>query len=97
MGSHDTFMLWRLGSVAFKLFEASISNSVNCGHMAANQSAGHAADFLNIGRNVAVASKCGWVETQPTRLVTTALLLWCRIHSQWQGCSNPLSFSFAHI
>jgi len=42
--------------------------------MAANQSAGRAAKFVNIGRNVVFASKSGRVESQPTRLVTTALI-----------------------
>ena len=71
MGSHDTFALRRLGSVAFKL---SMSSSVNCGCMAANQSAGHTAEFMSIGRNVVVASKSGPVETRPTVLVATALI-----------------------
>ena len=31
--------------------------------MAANQSAGHTAQFVNVGRNVVVASKSGRVET----------------------------------
>jgi len=31
--------------------------SVNCDHVAANQSAGRATEFVNIGRNVVVASK----------------------------------------
>jgi len=70
MGSHDTFALWRLGSVAFKL---SISSSVNCGHVAANRSAGRTAEFVNIGRNVVVALKSGPVETGPTVPVATAL------------------------
>ena len=51
----------------------STSSSVNCGHMAANRSAGHTAEFMNIGRNVVVASKSGRVETRPTRPVTMAL------------------------
>ena len=41
--------------------------------MAANRSAGCAAEFENIGRNVAVVSKSGPVETGPTILVATAL------------------------
>ena len=41
--------------------------------MAANQSAGRAAEFVNIGRNVVVASKSGPVETGPTVLVAVAL------------------------
>jgi len=55
-------------------FKTSISSSVNCGPVAANRSAGHAAEFVNIGRNVVVASKSGRVETRPTQPVTTALL-----------------------
>ena len=58
MGSHDTFALsiLHVGSVAFKLL---ISSSVNCGCVAANRSAGHIAEFVNIGKNVVVASKIG--------------------------------------
>jgi len=41
-----------------------ISSSVNCGHVAAKRSAGCAAKFVNICRNVVVASKSGRVETQ---------------------------------
>ena len=41
--------------------------------MAANQSAGHTAEFMNIGRNVVVTLKIGPVETGPTVLVATAL------------------------
>jgi len=41
--------------------------------LTAKQSAGHAAEFMNIGRNVVVASKSGWVETGPSALVATAL------------------------
>ena len=56
MGSHDTFALsiLHVGSVAFKLL---ISSSVNCGCVAANWSAGRATEFVNIGRNVVVASE----------------------------------------
>jgi len=46
MGSCDTFMLWRLGSIAFKLFEAIDLYSVNCGHVTANWSAGCTADLV---------------------------------------------------
>jgi len=49
-------------------------SSVNCGHVAANRSAGRTAEFVNIGRNVVVASKSGPVETGPTVLVAMALL-----------------------
>ena len=35
----------------------SISSSINRGHVAANRSDGRAAEFVNIGRNVVVASK----------------------------------------
>ena len=41
--------------------------------MAANRSAGRTAEFMNIGRNVVVASKSGPVETGPTVPVATAL------------------------
>jgi len=41
--------------------------------MAANRSAGHTAKFVNISRNVIIASKSGQAETQPTQPVTTAL------------------------
>ena len=41
--------------------------------MAANRSAGRAAEFENIGRNVVVASKRGLIETGATVLVATAL------------------------
>jgi len=58
MGSHDTFMLRRLGRISLSNYlKPSISSSVNCGHVAANQSAGYAAEFVNIGRNMVVASK----------------------------------------
>ena len=77
MGSRGTFVLWRLGSVAFKLFAAIDHYSVNCGHVAANRSAGRAADFENIGRNVVVALKSGPVETGPTVLVAMALMYAC--------------------
>jgi len=44
----------------------SISSSVICGHVAANQSDMHAAEFVNIGRNVTVASKSeGWWALSP--------------------------------
>jgi len=44
----------------------SISSSVNCGHVAANRSDGRAAEFVNIGRNVVVASKSeGWCALSP--------------------------------
>ena len=48
--------------------------SVNCGHEALYWSAGYAAEFKNIGRNVVVVSKSGAVDTGPTVLVATALL-----------------------
>jgi len=75
IGSCSTFVLWKLGSIAFKLFAAIDLYSVNCGHVAANRSARHvyAAEFENIGRNVVVASKSGLVETRPNVLVATAL------------------------
>jgi len=57
MGSRGTFMLQRLGSVAFKLFAAIDLYSV---------------EFENIGRNV-VVSKSGLVETGPTALVAMVM------------------------
>ena len=74
MGSCGTFVLWRLGSVTFKLFAAINLYSVSSGHMALYWSAGRTAEFENIGRNVVVASKSGPVETGPTIQVATALL-----------------------
>ena len=53
----------------------SISSSINFGYVAANWSAGRAAEFVNIGRNVVVALKSGPVETGPTILVAMALIL----------------------
>ena len=50
--------------------------------MAANWSAGRAAEFVNIGRNVLVASKSGPVETGPTVPVATALNCDCET-KQW--------------
>ena len=68
MGSHGTFMFWRLGSVAFKLFAAIDLYSVNCGHVAAKRSAGHAAKLL------AEMWLLPWnVIWLPTILVATAL------------------------
>jgi len=52
--------------ISLPLFCREISSSVNCGHVAANQSGGCATEFVNIGRNVVVALKSGRVETQPT-------------------------------
>ena len=74
LGPHGTFVLWRLGSIAFKLFAAIDLYSVNCGHVALYQSARRITEFENIGRNVVVASERGLVETGPTILVATALL-----------------------
>ena len=48
MGSRGTFMLWRLGSVAFNYLKALISSAVNCGHVAANRSAGRVAEFIDM-------------------------------------------------
>ena len=76
MGSRGTFVLRRLGSVAFKLFAAIDLYSVNLSCTAANQSAGCAAEFENIDRNVVVVSKSGPIETGPTILVATALNLY---------------------
>ena len=70
VGSHGTFVI---GSLAFKLFAAIDLYSVNCGHVALYQSAGRVVKFVNIGRNLVVASKSGPVETVPTVLVATAL------------------------
>ena len=53
--------------------QPSISSSVKCGHMAVNWSAGCTTNFVNIGKNVIVASKSGPVETVPTVLVAMAL------------------------
>ena len=57
MGSRGTFVLLRLESIAFKLFAAIDLHSFDCGHVALYHSAGRAAQFENIGRNVVVASK----------------------------------------
>ena len=71
MGSRGTFVLRRLGSVAFKLFAAIGLYSVNCGRVAANRSAGRAAEFENIGSYC--LQKWSAVETGPTEPVATAL------------------------
>jgi len=42
--------------------------------VAANQSAGCATEFENIGRNVVVVLKSGQAETKPTALVAMALI-----------------------
>jgi len=57
----------------FQALQPSISSSVNCGHMAANQSARHTTKFVNIGRNMVVASKSGSFETGPTILLAKSL------------------------
>ena len=51
-----------------------MSSSVKCGHVAAYQSAGHTTEFVNIVKNVVVASKIHPVETGPTVLVAMALI-----------------------
>jgi len=65
--------------------------------VAANQSAGHTAEFMNIGRNVVVALKIGLVETGPTVLVVMALnfqnssedLVGCKTQNvEWNGMWN---------
>ena len=58
-----------------------ISISITCGHMAANRSRGRAAKFMNIGRDVVVASKSGLVETKPIIPMATALLCTCFLAS----------------
>ena len=73
MGSRGTFVLQRLGALLSNYLKPSTFSSVNCGHVAASRSAGHATEFVNIGRTVVVASKSGPVETGPTALVATAL------------------------
>ena len=50
--------------------------------MAANRSAGRAAEFVNVGRNVVAALKSGPVETGPTVPVATALQQYPFL--QWQ-------------
>ena len=45
IGSCSTFVLWRLKSIAFKLFVAIDLHSVDCGHVALYRSAGCAAQF----------------------------------------------------
>ena len=98
MSSRGTFVLRRLGSVAFKLFAAIDLYLVNCGRMAAKRSAERTAEFENIGRNVVVVSKSGPVETGPTVPVAMALkcdniLSACIIIS----CVKPLLASlFSH-
>jgi len=97
MSSRGTFVLRRLGSVAFKLFAAIDLYSVNYGRMAAKRSAERTAEFENIGRNV-VVSKSDPVETGPTIPVAMALkcdniLSACIIIS----CVKPLLASlFSH-
>ena len=62
--------------MAFLLFVlASYSTTSSCQLWlcGCHPSAGHTAKFMNIGRNVVVASKSGPVETGPTTLVVTAL------------------------
>ena len=73
MGSCSTFVLWRLKSIAFKLFAAIDLHSVNCGHVALYRSARVRRSIREIGRNVVVASKSGPVETRPTGLVAASL------------------------
>ena len=83
--SHE---IWS-GPVAFKLFAAIDLYSINYQHMAANWSAGRAAEFE------AVASKRGLVETKPTVLVTMVL------HPEyfWEGIdpATPTTHNILHI
>ena len=55
--------------------------------MAANRSAGRAAEFVNVGRNVVAALKSGPVETGPTVPVATALYM---LLSWMLGCKTQL-------
>jgi len=57
----------------FQIICSHWSLPVNCGHLAANQSVGRAAEFENIGRNEVVASK----SARPTVLVAMALQCYC--------------------
>ena len=86
--SHE---IWS-GLVAFKLFAAIDLYSINYRQMAANRSAGHAAKFENIGRNVVVASKRGLIETGATVLVAMAL------HAEyfWEGIDPVYSHYSQH-
>ena len=61
--------------------------------MPANQSAGHATEFENIGRNVVVASKRGLVETEPTVLAAMDL------HPEycWEGMEPVYSHCSQHF
>ena len=51
-----------------------VHSVIRMGSKAANRSAGRAAEFVNIGRNVVVVLKSDPVETGPTVPVATALL-----------------------
>ena len=68
MGSRSTFVLWRLGSLAFKQFVAIDLYSVNCAHVALYTGLPGAPPNY-----VVVALKSGPVETVPTVPVATAL------------------------
>ena len=71
--SYQDVRSWHLRGMMGLIRKPSISSTVNCGHMAANQSARCTAEFVNIGRNVVVALKSGLVETGPTILVAMTL------------------------
>jgi len=59
VGSRGTFVL-------SNYLKPSISSSVNRGHVAVNRSDGRTAEFVNIGRNVVVASKSeSWCALSP--------------------------------
>ena len=77
VGSHGTFVI---GSLAFKLFAAVDLYSVNCGQVALYRSAGRVVEFVNVGRNLVVATKSGPVETVPIVPVATALYKFVSLH-----------------
>ena len=92
MGSRDTFMLWRLGSITFKIFEAMISSSVNCDHVAAN----HSAECVpNSWMLAEMWLKSCLVETRPTILVAMALdrqnYSTCELAMSWYSILQLLS------
>ena len=65
--------------------------------MAANWSAGCAAEFVNMNHNAVVASKSGPVETGPTVLVTMALLHCNSIYTQLSGHMVATSFTLCTV
>ena len=86
MSSRGTFVLRRLGSVAFKLFAAIDLYSVNCGRMAAKRSAERTAEFENIGRNV--------VSRKAVRLKLDQLYLWLW---PWNVTTSWVPVSLFHV